>query len=48
MVWSRKQHKRIAAEYVLEKAADYHEAFGTTPAVYNEDEDNIQELPASA
>ncbi|KAJ5959953.1 uncharacterized protein N7479_007103 [Penicillium vulpinum] len=48
MVWLKKQHKRTAAEYVLEKAVDYHEAFGTTPAVYNEDEDNIEELPASA
>ncbi|KAJ5410654.1 uncharacterized protein N7487_005013 [Penicillium crustosum] len=47
MVWLRKQHKRVAAEYVLEKATDYHEAFGTTPAVYNEDEDSIEELPAS-
>ncbi|KGO73981.1 hypothetical protein PITC_040010 [Penicillium italicum] len=44
----KRHHQRTAAEFVLEKAADYHEAFGTTPAIYNEDEDKIEELPASA
>ena len=48
MGWLKKQHKKLAAEFALEKAVDYHEAFGTTPAVYNEDEDRIEELPASA
>lgn len=48
MGWPKKQHKKLAVEFALEKAVDYHEAFGTTPAVYNEDEDRIEELPASA
>lgn len=41
-----KLHKKEAAEFVLEKAPDFHEAFGTTPAIYNEDSDQIEALPA--
>ncbi|KUL82565.1 hypothetical protein ZTR_09374 [Talaromyces verruculosus] len=41
-----KQHKKDAAEYVLKKASDYHEAFGTTAAIYNEDSEQIEALPA--
>jgi hypothetical protein len=42
-----KRHKKEAAEYVLENASDFHEAFGTTPAVYNEEREQIEALPAT-
>ncbi|KAL4971739.1 hypothetical protein BDW66DRAFT_155363 [Aspergillus desertorum] len=43
-----KEHKKVAAEFVLEKAADFHVAFGTTPAIYNEVREQIEPLPATA
>ncbi|KAK1144152.1 hypothetical protein N8T08_005814 [Aspergillus melleus] len=43
---AKKEHKKAAATYILEKASDYHEAFGT-PAVYNEDRDTFEPLPAT-
>jgi hypothetical protein len=42
-----KEHKKVAAEFVLETASDYHVAFGTTPAFYNEDREQIEPLPAA-
>lgn len=42
-----KEHKKLAAEFVLETASDYHVAFGTTPAFYNEDRGQIELLPAA-
>lgn len=41
-----KQHRKDTADFVLEKASDFHEAFGTTPAIYNEDSEQIEALPA--
>lgn len=42
-----KEHKKVAAEFVLKTASDYHVAFGTAPAFYNEGRGQIEPLPAA-
>ncbi|KAI9041895.1 uncharacterized protein KD926_006441 [Aspergillus affinis] len=42
----KKEHKKAAATYLLENGSDLHDAL-STPAIYNEDRDTFEPLPAT-